>query len=191
MSTFQLDPKSTALILIDLQHGTVGRSLAPHTASDIVSRSAQLASVMRSLGGAVIYVRVDITDMIHLPSDSPTRDPNAPPPPAIASEIVPESGIQATDLLITKRQWGAFYGTELDQQLRRRKIQTIIMAGIATNFGVESTARAAFDRGYALVFAEDMMSSVSAEAHGFAVQNIFPRMGYVRTMKEVLTALGQ
>ena len=137
----------------------------------------------------MIYVRVDIADMIHLPSDAPTRDPNSPPPPAIASEIVPESGIQSTDLLITKRQWGAFYGTELDQQLRRRKIQTIVMAGIATNFGVESTARAAFDRGYALVFAEDVMSSISAEAHDFAVQNIFPRLGYVRSMQEVLTAL--
>jgi nicotinamidase-related amidase len=55
---------------------------------------------------------------------------------------------------VTKRQWGAFYATDLDQQLRRRGIRTIVLGGIATNFGVESTARAAFDRGYELVFAE-------------------------------------
>jgi nicotinamidase-related amidase len=63
------------------------------------------------------------------------------------------------------------------------------MGGIATNIGVESTARAAYDRGYELVFAEDAMSSVSAEAHGFAVSTTFPRMGRVRSTEQVLAAL--
>jgi nicotinamidase-related amidase len=117
------------------------------------------------------------------------RDPNAPPPPAIASELVAELDRQPADLVITKRQWGAFYGTELDQQLRRRGIQTIVIGGIATNFGVESTARAAFDRGYELVFVEDAMTTLSAEAHKFAIEAIFPRMGRVRTTDAVLQAL--
>jgi nicotinamidase-related amidase len=189
MTYLQFDPKSTALVLIDLQQGIVGRTLAPHKASDVVTRSAQLAVALRAKAGTVVYVRVDVTDVLHLPVDAPTRDPNAPPPPPAASQLVPESGYQAGDLLITKRQWGAFYGTELDQQLRRRRIRTIIMGGIATNFGVESTARAAFDRGYELIFVEDAMSSLTAEAHGFAVQNIFPRMGRVRSLEEVLNAL--
>ncbi len=72
------------------------------------------------------------------------------------------------DLLITKRQWGAFHGTPLDQLLRRRGIKTIVMGGIATNFGVESTARAAIEQGYAVVFAEDAMTTMSAEMHQFA-----------------------
>ncbi len=92
-------------------------------------------------------------------------------------------------VLITKRQWGAFYGTNLEQQLRRRGIRTIILAGIATNMGVESTARAAQDQGYELVFAEDAMSSMSAEFHQFAVQNIFPMMGRVRISAEIIEAL--
>ena len=117
------------------------------------------------------------------------RDPNAPPPLPGASQLVAESGYQAGDLLITKRQWGAFYGTELNQQLRRRKVQTIILGGIATNFGVESTARDAFDRGYELIFVEDAMSSLSVPAHDFAIQNIFPRVGRVRTVEEVLKKL--
>src|SRR3546814_10758135 len=54
-----------------------------------------------------------------------------------------------TDLRITKHQWGAFYGTDLDLQLRRRRIETVVIGGIATNFGVESTARAAHEHGYA------------------------------------------
>jgi nicotinamidase-related amidase len=189
MTPLQFDPKSTALVLIDLQNGIMARTLAPHTSSDVVARGAQLASALRAKGGTVAYVRVDMNDIVLPPADAPGRDPNAPPPPASASLLVPESGHQAGDLLITKRSWGAFYGTELDQQLRRRGIRTIVLGGVATNFGVESTARAAFDRGYELIFAEDAMSSLNAEAHNFAVQNIFPRMGRVRTVEEVLTAL--
>jgi nicotinamidase-related amidase len=189
MAALEFDLKSTALVLIDLQNGIVGRTLAPHSASDVVARSAQLAAALRANGGTVVYVRVHVADVLRLPVDAPMRDPNAPPPPPSASQLVAESGYQAGDLLITKRQWGAFYGTELDQQLRRRKVQTIILGGIATNFGVESTARAAFDRGYELIFVEDAMSSLSAAAHDFAIQNIFPRMGRVRTVEEVLKKL--
>jgi nicotinamidase-related amidase len=90
---------------------------------------------------------------------------------------------------VTKRQWGAFYGTDLDLQLRRRDIRTIIMAGIATNFGVESTARDAQERGYELIFAEDAISSMSVEMHRFPVENIFPVMGRVRSTEEILGAL--
>lgn len=190
MSAIVLDPQSTALVLIDLQRGITGISLAPYSGSDVVARSAELAAAFRAKGAPVVYVRVDIADMIHLPTDSPTRDPNAPPPPPEASQIVPESGIQSGDLLITKRQWGAFYDTGLDQQLRRRGIKTIVLGGIATNFGVESTARAALDMGYGLVFAEDAMTTMSKEMHEFSVTQIFPRIGRVRKSAEVLEALG-
>jgi nicotinamidase-related amidase len=189
MNSLQFDPKSTALVLIDLQNGIMGRTLAPHSSNDVIAHGAQLAAALRAKGGTVVYVRVDMTDLLHLPVDAPTRDPNAPPPPAIASELVPNSGYQAGDLVITKRHWGAFYGTELDQQLRRRRIQTVMLGGVATNFGVESTARAAHDRGYELIFVEDAMSSIKAEAHDFAIQHIFPRMGRVRTVEQVLKAL--
>jgi nicotinamidase-related amidase len=110
-------------------------------------------------------------------------------PPPEASQFVPEAGVEATDVVIAKRQWGAFYGTNLDQQLRRRGIRTIIMGGIATNMGVESTARAAFDRAYELVFVEDAMTSFSAEAHEFACAQVFKRMGRVRSTEHVLQAL--
>lgn len=189
MATLEFDPKSTALVLIDLQHGIVGRTLAPHAASDVVSRAATLAAALRTKGGTVVYVRVDIAEVLRLPVDQPMRGPNDPPPPPIASELVPESGFQDGDVFITKRQWGAFYGTGLEQQLRRRGIKTVMIGGIATNMGVESTAREAFDRGYELIFVEDVMSTMSVEWHEFATKGIFRLMGRVRTLDDVTKAL--
>ena len=90
---------------------------------------------------------------------------------------------------MTKRQWGAFYGTDLDLQLRRRGVKTIVLCGIATNFGVESTARDAWERNYEIIFAEDAMSSMEAESHHFAITRIFPRLGRVRSTEQVLAEL--
>ena len=192
MAEFKLDAKSTALVLIDLQNGIAGRPLQPYTGAEVVSRAAALAAAFREHGGTVVYVHVKLDETLTPTADKSMRDPNAPPPPATASELVPESGYQdQSDLLITKRQWGAFYGTELDQQLRRRGIKTIAIGGIATNFGVESTARAAFDQGYEIVFVEDASTSISAAAHAFSMDNIFPYIGRVRRSKEVTEALSR
>jgi nicotinamidase-related amidase len=191
MASLDLDFASTALVLIDLQNGIVGLPLAPHSGAEVVARGTQLATELRQRGATIVYVRVSMSETLQLPVDAPTRDPNAPPPPASASELISDLDRQPDDIFITKRQWGAFYGTELDQQLRRRGIRTIIMGGIATNFGVESTARAAFDRGYRLLFAEDAMSTLHPDAHKFATGTIFPRMGRVRTTQEILEAARQ
>ena len=134
----------------------------------------------------IVLVRVaflDGKDRLNLPVDAPS------PGRLGQSDLIPEVGPKENDLVITKRQWGAFYGTELDLQLRRRGIRTIVIGGIATNFGVESTARDAFERGYEQVFAEDAMSSLSAEGHRFAVNVVFPRIGRVRSTDDVLQAL--
>ncbi|MGH8855845.1 MAG: isochorismatase family protein, partial [Telluria sp.] len=121
--------------------------------------------------------------------DAPLRPPGAAAPPYDASELAPQADVAATDIVVVKRQWGAFYGTELDQLLRRRGIDTLVLGGIATNFGVESTARAAFDRGYKLVFAEDAMSSFEAEAHTSACQHVFRHMGRVRSTRSLIDML--
>ncbi len=185
-----LDPKQTALVLIDLQKGILGRQTAPHSASDVLVRSVRLAERFRVAGGLVVLVHVSFSadggDRLTPPTDDP-------PPPATTQpgwdEISPDLGPDPKDIVITKRQWGAFYGTQLDLQLRRRGIRTIVIGGIATNFGVESTARDAFEHGYALIFVEDAMAGLSSEAHSFAVETIFPRIGRIRSTEQVLAAL--
>ena len=91
--------------------------------------------------------------------------------------------------MVRKRQWGAFYGTDLDLQLRRRGVDTIVLCGISTNYGVESTARDAYERGYNQIFVEDACSSRGAEEHAFPFRAIFPRIGIVRSTEDVLRAL--
>jgi nicotinamidase-related amidase len=186
--SLELDPKTTALVLIDLQNGIVGRQLAPHSAAEVMKNSVKIAEALRASGGKVIYVRVLVSEMLRLPVDAPNPTPDTPPP-ASASELSLDAGFTQSDVLVTKRQWGAFYGTDLEQHLRRAGIRTIIMGGVATNFGVESTARAAADQGFALVFAEDAMSSMSAEWHEFPLKAVFPRMGKIRSSTEIVAAL--
>lgn len=184
---FLLDPKTTALVLIDLQKGIVGRGAAPHSPADVVKRSADLANAFRRGTGMVVFVRVLINEVLPLPADNQSMR-GTPPPDAM--EFAPETGVQPSDVIVEKRQWGAFYGTQLDQLLRRRGIKTIVIGGIATNIGVESTAREGLDRGYQMVFAEDAMSSISAEAHEFAIKTVFPLMGRVRSVDDIVKALG-
>ena len=188
----KLNPQNTALVLIDLQKGIAPFAGGPHSSSDVFVRAGSLASRFRSLKAPVVLVRVgwsaDFGDALKQPIDRPMpASPNGLPDNwlELADELATEPGV----ILIMKRQWGAFYGTDLDLQLRRRGITQIVLGGISTNIGVESTARSAWEHGYAVVFAEDAMSAANAEQHRFAIDNIFPRLGRVRSTADILEAL--
>ena len=179
------DPKFAALVAVDLQHSMAELQLAPHSAAEVMRNSASLADGLRKAGGTVVYTRVLIAETLSPSADKYLLNGDGPPAEN-ASDLTPDTGVQPGDCVVTKRQWGAFYGTGLEQQLRRRSIRTLVFSGIATNFGVESTAREALDRGYQVIFAEDAMSSVSAEAHEFVIKTIFPIIGHVRVTREIL-----
>ncbi|MGA3057396.1 MAG: hydrolase [Candidatus Limnocylindrales bacterium] len=187
-----IEPSRTALVVIDLQHGIVAIPGEPRSAQEVVLRAARMAGAMREAGGTVVLVRVtpspDGKDGLKPITDAPVQAGGRSLPPDW-SEFVPELAPQITDVVITKRQWGAFYGTELDLQLRRRGIDTIILCGISTNVGVESTARDAYERGYDQVFVEDAMAAREAEDHLHTVRSLFPRIGRVRSTEDVLAAL--
>jgi len=185
-----LDPKRTALVVIDLQAGIVGMEAAPHPSAMVIAHAAALADRFREVGALVVLVQVgpspDGRDVL-----APTTDgtPTRTHPPEGWDVIVPAVGPKPGDHVLRKRQWGAFYGTDLDLQLRRRGIHTIVLCGISTNYGVESTARDAYERGYDQIFVEDACSARSAEDHVFAMTRIFPRIGRVRSTQQVLESL--
>jgi nicotinamidase-related amidase len=139
--------------------------------------------VLVHVGGAA-----DGADRLHAKTDQSWKMSGPPAPDW--SELIAELDRQPGDVVILKRQWGAFYGTDLELQLRRRGLATIVLCGISTEFGVESTARDAYEHGYELVFAEDAMTAMNAESHANSVGRIFPRMGRVRSTEEIVAALG-
>ncbi len=189
MSDIELS--KAALVLIDLQHGIVARDTAPYPAADVVRASATLADAFRAKGRPVIVVTVGWSaDMAVAPHQRHAPAIDAPADPEAFTAVVPEIGPRPGDILVRKRQWGAFYGTDLDLQLRRRGVDTIVLTGIATNIGVESTARDAWEHGYSLIFAEDATTSFGDDMHRFAFEVIFPKLGLVSTSQAVVDALG-
>src|ERR1700689_2298233 len=175
MTTLQLDAKKTALVVIDLQKGIVGRPIVPHKAPKILERSSRLAKAMREKGGTVVYVRVDFNDFLRLPVDQPPAIPDGPLPVEL-SEIVPEAGMLPGDALVTKRHHGAFAHTELESLLRAHGVETVVICGVSTNIGVESTARQGTGLGFAFVVAEDACGALTVEGHEYAGKTIFPQL---------------
>jgi nicotinamidase-related amidase len=135
----KLNPKKTALVLIDLQNGVVTSETKPYSASEVIERSRKLADAFRAKNAPVVYVRVLMSDYLSVPADQATNLPKDLP--ADFSEIAESAGRQSGDLLVTKRHWGAFAATELDRELRHCGVETVVLTGIATNMGVESTLR--------------------------------------------------
>jgi nicotinamidase-related amidase len=190
MSDLSIDPGTTALVLIDLQRGITAAQTVPNAAPDVVSRAARLAAACRTRGVMVILVRVD-------PGPGgvlfPRPQADQPRPPMTItpewSELVPELGRQDGDVVVTKHQPNAFYGTDLEIHLARRGIRTILLGGISTNVGVEATARAAHERGFEQVFIPEVMAAREADLHEHSVRRIFPTLGRVRSLDAVLAAL--
>ncbi|MEO6082660.1 MAG: isochorismatase family protein [Umezawaea sp.] len=188
-----LDPARTALLLVDFQCGVVsgmGMALAPHSADQAVANARDVATALTERGGLVVLVRGSM-GMTSVPFPSPRTDFQVPAGtmPPEAAEIVPELSELGAHV-ITKHQWGSFYGTELDPLLRRRGITTLLLGGIATNLGVESTAREAYDRGYDQVLVEDAATAFDAQAHLDSVARVFRLLALVRTADQVRAALG-
>ncbi|MGA2918712.1 hydrolase [Methanoregula sp.] len=190
MPELEINKKTTALVVIDLQKGITGRPMEPHTAQEVVKNAAHLVKTFRknSMPVFLVHVVTSPETMLQAKSDTTFSRPASMPPDW--SEFVPEIAPVPSDVVIAKKQWGAFYGTDLELQLRRRGMDTIVLCGISTEYGVESTARFAYEYGFQQVFADDAMSSMSAESHNAAVNFILKRMGRVRKTGEIIAAIG-
>jgi nicotinamidase-related amidase len=169
-----LNPKTTALVLIDLQNGILGRKLAPISADDLVARGKTLAAKFRAARAPVVLVNA-------APKlDGPERQVDEPTPlpktlPAGFIDLTPGLA-EPGDILITKSTWGAFFMTDLDSELKKSGVSTIVLGGVATHIGVDTTARQAWELGYELVIARDVTTSLGPEPHEATMRHIFPRI---------------
>ena len=164
-----LDPARSALVLVDLMDRIVALPLEPRKGTEVLAAAEELTTAFRSAGATVVLIRVERTGVAEQPPGS-----------GLVAGLAREGDIE-----IVKRTIGGFQGTGLDEQLRERGVRTLVFGGIATNLGVESTARAAGDLGYDLVFVEDAMSAFTAAEHEASVRLDFPRLGTVVTAAEV------
>ncbi len=190
MTALQLDAAKTALVVIDMTKGVLSLASGPYPVQDVLAQTVRLVDAFRNKGSFVVLVNVnsvDGKDMLHPVTDSVIRMPTERA--RDWADIATELGPKPSDHLVTKHQWGAFFGTDLDLQLRRRGIETIVLCGVATNFGVETTAREAFQHGYNQVFAEDAMNALSVEEHQHTCKYIFPRIGRIRSTDEIVAAI--
>jgi len=179
-----LDPIS-ALVVIDLQAGIVSLPMA-HPTAPVVQRAAALAAAFRRQALPVVLVNV----AGGAPGRAEQSRSTADRPPGW-TELVPELGRQPQDHTVTKKTWGAFTDTDLDAVLRARRVTQVVIAGIATSIGVESTARQAHERGYNVTLAIDAMTDFNADAHANSLTRIFPRLGETGTSADIIALLDQ
>jgi len=176
-----IDP-TAALVVVDLQKGIVpARTDTPVTSA--VKQATHLATEFRRHGLPVILVNVTG----RAPGRTDTgRSTNSAAPPAGWADLIDELDVQPTDHLITKRRRSAFHDTGLDTLLRDLGVTQVVLSGIATSSGVESTARSASDHGYHVVLATDAMGDPDPEAHRHSVERVFPKLGETATTAEVI-----
>ncbi len=185
-------PANTALVLIDLQRGITGFGRAPHEAGTVLHHAAMLAERFHAIDALVVRVKVGWSDDFADALKQTTDQPAPLPPGGLPTDWWDDPAELPTrerDLRIVKRQWNAFHGTELDLQLRRRGITTLVLGGIVTQIGVEGTARAAWERGYQLFIAEDACSAPLEEPHRMSMKYVMPRLGHVRSTQDILSML--
>ncbi|MGW2700265.1 hydrolase [Streptomyces sp. NPDC001340] len=191
MPVSTLDPR-TALVVIDLQSGIVGMPTQPYAAADVVARTTELADAFRARDLPVVVVRVSFApDWADAVPGRTERQARGLAFPEGWDVIVDELSGHPGDIHVTKHNWSALYGTDLDVQLRRRGVTQIVLTGIATSIGVESTARDAYAHGYHVTLATDAMADSDAEAHRGSVERIFPRLGESGTTAEILELLAK
>lgn len=179
MTITALGPNA-ALVLIDLQKGILSKPTA-QPARTVLENAAALAAAFRRRGLPVVLVRV----VGQAPGRVERPLMQGEPPPGW-TELAPELDRQPGDRLIEKRSWGAFSGTGLEALLRERDAAGIVLGGVATSIGVETTARQAYELGFNVTLATDAMTDYDPDAHRNSVERVFPKLGETGTVREVI-----
>src|SRR5580698_10388589 len=177
-----LDPKTT-LIVVDLQKGIINAPFI-HPVAGVIERTCTLLDAFRQHDLPVVLVNVT--------GGAPGRTEQ---PPRIStfpegfSDLIPELLRQASDIVVTKRTWGAFASTDLEVQLKANGVTQVVVTGVATGTGVEATARQAYEHGFNVTLALDAMTDLRAEAHEYSIRNVFPRVGESGSTQEIVSLL--
>jgi nicotinamidase-related amidase len=179
-----LDPQ-TALIVVDLQQGIVGMQ-SIHPIAEVIERACALIEAFRR--NELPVVLVNVAGGAPGRTDQPRRFQSLPEG---WTDLIPQLNAQPGDVFVTKRTWGAFANTDLESRLKQRGVTQVVVTGVATGSGVESTARQAYELGFNVTLAIDAMTDVRADAHAYSLANVFPRLGETGTTQQILDLLAE
>jgi len=197
MADVTLNPKTTALLLQDLQNEIIkgGRPVVPMGSAALIANCQKLLTKARAVGMPVIYVRVsrrpDLRDVPRPPLGTPPGAGGAPSliegteGAAIVSELAPRPG----DIVVTKHTTSPFHTTDIGVYLRRFGITTLILTGYSTTGVVEGTLRDARDQDYDCVVVRDCCAAATVQEHDTCMDLVFPRMAWVASADDVIRAI--
>jgi len=178
-----LDP-NTALIVIDLQKGIVNGDFI-HPIGAIIDRTRALIDVFRAKTLPVVLVNVA--------GRAPGRTEQGARGNTSFSEgwtdLLPELDQRPSDIVVTKRSWGAFATTDLEARLNALGVTQVVVTGVVTSVGVEATARQAYEQGFNVTLALDAMTDLREEPHEYSIKNVFPRLGETGSAQEIISLL--
>jgi nicotinamidase-related amidase len=183
MTLTTLDP-NIALLVVDLQKGIVGSPTAPPM-GNVVARAKALIDAFRARRLPIVLINV--AGGAPGRTEQPRRQVDA-----LAegfTDFIPDLDPQPEDIVVTKRTWGAFASTDLEQRLRAIGVTQVVVLGVATGTGVESTARQAYEAGFNVTLAVDAMTDPRSEAHVYSIGKVFPRLGETGTTQEIIDML--
>jgi nicotinamidase-related amidase len=173
----------TALIVIDLQKGLLNAPTI-HPISTVIERTCSLIDAFRKQNLPVVLVNV--AGGAPGRTEQPRRHTTLPEG---FTDLLPELNRQPNDSVVTKHSWGAFPTTDLESQLRARGVTQVVVAGVATGTGVESTARQAYEHGFHVTLAVDAMTDTRPESHAYSLSHVFPRLGETGTTQQIIDLL--
>ena len=193
-----LDPKTTALLVMDFQTAIVEGPAFNASAAEkeaVLSRTASLLDGARKVGMKVVYVVVGFRP--GYPEVSPRNKSFAPiresgrfVEGSAGSEVHAKVAPRPGEVVVTKHRVSAFSGTDLEMVLRAGGVDTLVLSGIATSGVVLSTIRHAADADYRLVVVGDCCADPDPEVHRVLVEKVYARQTTVTTAAEVIAALG-
>ncbi len=198
----EIDKRHTALLVMDLENDVIHPDgafkdfgFAQMVAdNNILGKTNELLTAARGAGVKVIYVSIKFRP------GYPERPANAGLWEAVHAanalvegtwgtqihdDVTPQEG----EIVVTKKGASAFAASDLDQILSASHIGTLILAGVATNFVIEGTARQASDLGFNVVVVGDCCTSMSQEAHDAALNTALPFLSTISNLEEVVAAL--
>jgi maleamate amidohydrolase len=178
-----------ALLVIDMLNDFLA-DWDPARKENLIPSINELVGTIRGLGHSVIWIRQEFEpDLSDAFLEMKVKGIRATIKGTPGSQIISELHVAATDVVIVKKRYSAFFGTTLDAALQRINPDAIILAGINTHACIRTTAVDAYQRDWAVILASDCIDSYDREHHEISMRYMKDKLAVVMSNEEIRAAL--